>query len=79
MLQTYKIGLAKHDPGANSKNQPKGGRNSPQRYNAARFFDQFSQFIHLRSQEASSKLFICCTFVQNFVLIIAFYRFEDKK
>ena len=34
-----------------SRNQSKGGRISPQRYEAARYSDHFSQFIHIKSTE----------------------------
>ena len=58
-----------------SRNQPMGGRNSPQRYDAVRFSDHFSQSGSLFKDLYHYLLY----FVQNFVLIIAFYRFEDKK
>ena len=47
------------DTRAHSGNQPKNGRNSPQRYTSTRFSDHFSQFILTKSPEASLKNFIC--------------------
>ena len=43
-----------------SRNRPKGGRNSPQRYTSSCFSDQFSQFMLTTSHDASSKNSICC-------------------
>ena len=42
-----------------SRNWPKGGRNSPQRFISTRFADHFSQFLPTKSSEASSRSFIC--------------------
>ena len=62
-----------------SRNQPKGKRNSPQRYDAARFADHFSQFTHIKESGSLFKDLYLLYFVRNFVLIVEFYRFEDKK
>ena len=43
----------------NSRNWPKGGRNSPQRFISTRFADHFSQLLLTKSSEASSRSFIC--------------------
>ena len=51
---------SKYENRGHSRNQLKGGCNSPKRSTLTRFSDHLSQLTLTKSPEASSKSFICC-------------------